>query len=334
MLIGNGWYDPIIGYEGYYNFMVDPGNTYDIVFKNPATRKKMHNGLYGKGNCYDQLIQCKRSGRDDVCEAADNFCINAVESVFDVFLGRDEYDSRELTPDPFPYNYYPDYLNSPKVQQAIGAFVNFTDYSPIVGTFAFGNTGDDSRGQGTVQDCVKLIKQGVYMVQFNGDADYICNWIQNEKIVEAIDAPGMTSAGYENISTSDDITHGVVKQSANFAFARIYEAGHEVPFYQPVVALEMFERAINGLDIATGKTQVAKGSSYMTTGPAKSTYHNGFSTVQTKVIPVGTTYNTTTNEPNPPSGNSKRNANTQRRKRRPVKPRPRMYGYENFDTAF
>jgi len=37
-----------------------------------------------------------------------------------------------------------------------------------------------------------------------------------------------------------------VKQSGHFAFVRIYESGHEVPFYQPLASLEMFERAICG----------------------------------------------------------------------------------------
>ena len=29
VLIGNGWYDPLIQYEAFYNFSVFPGNTYD-----------------------------------------------------------------------------------------------------------------------------------------------------------------------------------------------------------------------------------------------------------------------------------------------------------------
>ena len=173
-MIGNGWYDPLIQYEAFYNYTVNPGNTYDVEFKNPITRKKMYNAMYGEGNCYDMTIQCRRTGRNDVCSAADNFCYLEVEYVLDKYLGRDEYDVRELTPDPFPYNYYPEYLNTPKVQQALGAFVNFTDGSNVVGTLAFGNTGDDDRTQGAVGDCKKLVNQGVYMVQYNGDADYVC----------------------------------------------------------------------------------------------------------------------------------------------------------------
>ena len=60
----------------------------------------------------------------------------------------------------------------------------------------------------------------------------------------------------------------------------------------------MFERAIKGLDIATGKTVV--GAKYLTKGTAKSTYREGNSTIQFKEVGPDRTYNTTTNKPNPP----------------------------------
>lgn len=159
--------------------------------------------------------------------------------------------------------------------------------------------------------------------------------------------PGFNCSGYTNISTSDGIVHGQVKQSGAFSFVRIYESGHvslfeaqicpfevrskpgyifwecphlrcflarlpsrsgnadsdiflqEVPFYQPVIALAIFERAIAGLDIATGLVNVTSG--YRTVGPPTSDYREGNATVQFDVVNTNTTYNTTTNEPNPPS---------------------------------
>lgn len=89
-----------------------------------------------------------------------------------------------------------------------------------------------------------------------------------------------------------------MKQAGKFSFLRIYESGHEVPYYQPVVALEMFERAICGKDIATGLQMV--GAGYETEGTVKSEYREGNGTMQFEDIEVGaTTYNTSTNEPNP-----------------------------------
>lgn len=91
--------------------------------------------------------------------------------------------------------------------------------------------------------------------------------------------------------------HGQVKQAGKFSFNRIYESGHEVPFYQPLLALEMFTRSINGKDIATGQRTVRGG--YKTVGTAKSTYREGNATVQFDVVPTDDLYNTTTNEPDP-----------------------------------
>ena len=79
---------------------------------------------------------------------------------------------------------------------------------------------------------------------------------------------------------------------------RIYEAGHEVPFYQPLVSLEIFNRSISGLDIATGSEKVDQ--NYKTVGPATSSYHEGNSTIQFSVVNTTAIYNTTTGEPNPP----------------------------------
>ena len=328
VLIGNGWYDPLIQYASYYNFTtVNPGNTYGVKL-NKQDQERMFNNMYGAGNCADRITQCASTGRDDVCSAADNFCANEVESLYDVATGRDEYDIRELTPDPFPYGFFESYLNLPHVQQAIGAFVNFTG-SPAVGD-AFSTTGDDGRSDGTIAASQKLVQQGVYMVQYDGDADYICNWLGTQKVAEMIDAAGFSSAGFKNMSTSDKIVHGQVKQADNFAFVRVFESGHEVPFYQPLAALTLFNRTIHGMDVATGTQRVAKGGKFTTKGPARSKFYNGGATVVHHKLPANATYNTKTNRPNPPhtKGNGDsgleedmaKHAQSMRQKRRMARP--------------
>jgi Serine carboxypeptidase len=117
-------------------------------------------------------------------------------------------------------------------------------------------------------------------------------------VADLVDAPGYKNAGYANMSTYDNIVHGQVRQAGNYAFVRIYQSGHEVPFYQPLAARALFNRVISGLDIETGTKKVGPG--LRTSGPKQSTYREGIRTVQFKVIPVQATYNTTTGEPNPP----------------------------------
>lgn len=296
MLIGNGWFDPLIQYQAYYNYSVNPGNTYNYAPFNDSQKAWMYNNLYGPGNCYDMLVDCNTRGINEVCSYADTFCARQVAQIFDIVSKRDENDIRYLAPDPFPPQFYVDYLNTPKVQQAIGAYVNYSDYNNAVAT-AFSTTGDDGRVLTTITDMKKLIDANLTVVMYFGDADYNCNWLGGEVVSHEIGAPGYEKAGYTDIISSDGIVHGQVKQAGKFSFLRIYESGHEVPFYQPVVALEMFQRAVAGLDIATGKAKVGPG--YLTKGTQKSTYREGNRTIQNVVVPVVATYNTTTGIPNP-----------------------------------
>lgn len=131
-----------------------------------------------------------------------------------------------------------------------------------------------------------------------------CNWLGGEVIAENTNAPGFSTAGYTDIVTSDGVVHGQVKQSANFAFVRVYYSGHEVPFYQPVLALEMFERALAGTDVATGQAVVGVGSNYTSVGTARSTFREGNATVQWEVLDADATYNTTTGAPDPAGASS------------------------------
>lgn len=169
VLIGNGWFDPLIQYQAYYNFSVWPGNTYDYDPYNASIKAEWYNNLYGEGNCVDQTKQCYATGQNDICSTADDFCASKVEEMYDIYSGRDEYDFRELTPDPFPYGFFADYLNSPKVQAAIGAYQNYSESSDTVGN-SFASTGDDDRMSGTIPDVKKLLKAGVQVTMYFGDA--------------------------------------------------------------------------------------------------------------------------------------------------------------------
>jgi hypothetical protein len=116
VMIGNGWYDPLLQYAAYYNYTVFPGNTYDFTPFNDSMQSYLYNNMFGPGNCYDMIVDCNTRQIDEICSYADNFCAEQVENIFDIVTGRDEYDVRELTPDAFPEEFYVDYLNTPTVQ--------------------------------------------------------------------------------------------------------------------------------------------------------------------------------------------------------------------------
>lgn len=67
---------------------------------------------------------------------------------------------------------------------------------------------------------------------------------------------------------------GEVRQYGNFSFTRVYEAGHEVPYYQPEASLALFNRTINLVDIATGKKKIT--ANLRTNGTATATHRESF----------------------------------------------------------
>jgi len=74
--------------------------------------------------------------------------------------------------------------------------------------------------------------------------------------------------------TVNGIEYGETREYGNFSFTRVYESGHEVPYYQPIAALALFNRTINGFDSATGTQKVS--ADLVTNGTAQATHTNSF----------------------------------------------------------
>jgi hypothetical protein len=105
-----------------------------------------------------------------------------------------------------------------------------------------------------------------------GDRDFACNWVGGEKASLAVPysrAVEFADAGYSPLVTSEGIK-GMTRQLGNYSFTRVYQAGHEVPAYQPIAAYEIFMRATSNQDIPTGLLDVTE--EFKTTGP-KDTWH-------------------------------------------------------------
>lgn len=84
-------------------------------------------------------------------------------------------------------------------------------------------------------------------------------------------AGSFRAAGYADLQTNGSYVGGLVRQHANVSFSRVFQAGHAVAAYQPETVYRIFERAIFGKDVATGK--VDAGDGYSTSGPVSSWGH-------------------------------------------------------------
>lgn len=120
---------------------------------------------------------------------------------------------------------------------------------------------------------------------YYGDADYICNWFGGQAISEAVNhttKAQFNAAGYVPF-TVDGVEYGETRQYGNFSFTRIYEAGHEVPFYQPIASLALFNRSINHFNIADGTMMVTLTTS--TNGTANATHTESFVPLPSTAMP-------------------------------------------------
>lgn len=158
-------------------------------------------------------------------------------------------------PEAFPTKWAAGYLNDAEIQQALGVPLNWTGQSLPV-ALGFQATGDFILGGG-LGKLHKLLEKGVKVSLIYGDRDYQCNWLGGEAISLALGSDDFKKAGYADIETNSSYTGGLVRQYGNLSFARVFQAGHETPYYQPETAYQIFNRVIFNKDIATGKDDVA-----------------------------------------------------------------------------
>ena len=83
---------------------------------------------------------------------------------------------------------------------------------------------------------------------WSGDADWICNWMGNLGVADAVEFSGQSEFQSKTLEsyTVNGVARGTFKTVDNFSFMRVFEAGHEVPYYQPETALQVFKQVMQG----------------------------------------------------------------------------------------
>ena len=93
-----------------------------------------------------------------------------------------------------------------------------------------------------------LLENGIPVLVYAGDQDYICNWLGNQAWTLALPWSGQ---GAFNATTPADWSvagakAGELRSSGTFSFLRVLAAGHMVPRDQPEVALSMINSFVAG----------------------------------------------------------------------------------------
>ncbi|TID26523.1 Carboxypeptidase S1 A [Venturia nashicola] len=259
-------------------------NTYNLQTINQTIYDQSVTAWSRPGGCRDKIVNCrslatlsdpKNQGNNETvnkaCRSANEFCSENIEGAYSKYSGRNFYDIAAPEKTPFPPNYYLGYLSQHWVQSALGVPLNFTESVNSVFE-AFTQTGDYIRG-GYLEDIAYILDQGIKVALVYGDRDYACNWIGGEEVSLAVpysNSQQFKNAGYASLKVNGSYEGGLVRQVGNFSFTRVFQAGHEIPAYQPETAYEIFRRTMGNLDIATGKTPTVNtavnANIYSTTG--------------------------------------------------------------------
>ncbi|TBU21286.1 alpha/beta-hydrolase [Dichomitus squalens] len=246
LMINNGWYDPLLQNKAYVDFATfAPGYG---QLQNDTVLAALNESFYGEGGCKDQELACYAAGEsadsNKICRKADDFCI---ENVFVPAVGdRDSDDLRQnaSSPNPFPPEFYLDFLANKTILQKIGAQAKYSECSGPVDD-QFSKTGDDART--LLPQLSALANARMKILIWAGDADINCNWLGGHASVLAMDWYGnqtLHKTPFTNMTIGGKAV-AAIQNVDNFSFARVFQAGHEVPAFQPAAAFEIFRQIIH-----------------------------------------------------------------------------------------
>ncbi|ORY56964.1 carboxypeptidase 2 [Pseudomassariella vexata] len=253
-------------------------NTYGIEAVNETIYNYMKMNYYFPEGCSDMIDECAESDRSTkegttACSSATAICRGLVEGPYYHVSGRSPYDIRAEYGAEIPPGYWQDYLNLPATQNAIGVNLNYSSSGGNSIFDGFTTTGDFVYPD-MLEDLEVILDEGVSIHLIYGDADYICNWFGGEAVslqVNYTHAKEFRAAGYEPFVV-DGTEYGESRQYGNFSFTRIYDSGHEVPYYQPKASLELFRRILADLVVSDGTEKVT--ATYESEGPVNATHTN------------------------------------------------------------
>jgi len=232
--VGNGLTDPLIQYK-YYKDMIMSTNNHSA-----AVGSAIHAAM--------EVATPVCIAAIEACQAVEATCIAAVEScnlgllIPYTLTGMNPYDMRIKCAKPplcYDFSNVGTYLDRPEVRSALGVGTRkWADCNHVVAA-AFELSGDWM--QNYQQMIPDQLNDGIRVLIYAGDQDYICNWHGNQAWTQAL--PWPHQADFKATSPKPWVSGGkqtgTIQSSNGFSFLRVYDAGHMVPRDQPAAALAM-----------------------------------------------------------------------------------------------
>lgn len=238
MAIGNGLVDPYLQYPEYDTFSKE-------------------NGLIGEAEYLvlkGAFAGCQALIATKIWPVALEFCQIFVEVIlgnpikprFNVYDIREPCDKPPLCYDLSPAD---NLLGQESIKEILGVQGrSWAECNQIVHTALLGDWMLDLSPKVT-----DILNEGLDVLVYSGDKDFICNWRGGEKWSNEVDwtsAKDYSKVEYEDWMVESKAA-GQLKSFKNLKFLRVYDAGHMVPMNQPVAALQMLNEFTKGSPLST-----------------------------------------------------------------------------------
>ncbi|KAJ1324037.1 serine carboxypeptidase-like clade IV [Microdochium nivale] len=244
--MNDGIFDPAIWYRSMIDYTYL--NSYRLLANKTFVSQLT---AYYDAQCKPRLDACYATGSVPNCYGAVNPCqaiISQISAANNNSFSKN--DVRQAADGIFPPETYAPYLYRAGVQRAIGARVNYTLRSLDV-LVNMTNSGDWSRRSTTYLPAV--LAAGVQVAIYAGDADFLSSWISNKLEAESIAWPRQAEFVDAPLVpyTVGGTERGMIKTVGNLAYLKVFEAGHDLAYFQPQVALQVMRQLFAGNLVST-----------------------------------------------------------------------------------
>lgn len=95
-------------------------------------------------------------------------------------------------------------------------------------------TTNKTEGRSFLDTMSEVVQSGIQILTWAGDADYLCNWFGNLDVADSIEYSGSAEFSAKTLApyTVNGVEMGQFKSVDNLSFLRVYQAGHEAPYYR------------------------------------------------------------------------------------------------------
>ena len=239
--VGNGLTDPAIQYK-YYAEMAYK-NTYNVQSVSRLAYYRMKLQTPG---CVKLINQCQND--TSVCGEAQNQCNQEMIGPYEA-SGLNPYDVRIKCEVPglcYDFSAPTAWLGLESTRKALGV----TSASAAWASCNMQVNQEFSNDWMQAQEYTipPMLKGGIKVLIYAGDADFICNWMGNKAWTLALPWSGNSAfnAAEDHDWKVDGKKAGTARTSAGLTFLQVNDAGHMVPMDQPVNALNMIDTFISG----------------------------------------------------------------------------------------